>query len=432
MKAPNYELQAPNPEVQAPNPKHQASEKLQTTSSNQVNPNSGNQSSMFNVRCSMFDVSWIAALGSGLHRVLAALTILGCALGLLTQPASAASEEGFTAIFNGKDLTGWDGNPDLWSVKDGAINGETSEEHALKGNTFLIWTNGTVGDFELRCSFKITAKNTTGFANSGIQYRSKILDPKGWVVGGYQADMEAGKTYTGILYEERMRGILATRGEKVLLDKDCKKQVTGSVGSSDEIQAALKPGDWNEYVIIAQGNHLQQFINGKQTVDVTDECESKRATNGVLALQLHAGQPMKVEFRDLRLKTGAAGKQAAADPLTPFQGTWEIVSVQKDGSAVPQDDIAGMTVVISGSAYKLINKDNVSKGTFTLDSSKEPKQMDVRHNEDNDSQTMPAIYEVTADTLRVCYNPEGGTRPTSFSTKPDSGFLSVVYKRKAE
>jgi uncharacterized protein (TIGR03067 family) len=418
-------MKAPNPELQTPNPKHQAPEKLQTSSSNQLNSDSRNQSSMF-------DVSSRAASGFGLRYVFAALTILGCALGLLTQSASAASEEGFTPLFNGKDLAGWDGNPDLWSVKDGAINGETSEEHALKGNTFLIWTNGTVGDFELRCSFKITAKNTVGFANSGIQYRSKILDPKGWVVGGYQADMEAGKTYTGILYEERMRGILATRGEKVLLDKNCKKQVTGSVGSSDEIQAALKPGDWNEYVIIAQGNHLQQFINGKQTVDVTDECESKRATNGVLALQLHAGQPMKVEFRDLRLKTGTAGKQATADPLTPFQGTWEIVSVEKDGSAVPQDDIAGMTVVISGSAYKLINKDNVSKGTFTLDSSKEPKQMDVRHSEDNDSQTMPAIYEVTSDTLRVCYNPEGGTRPASFSTKPDSGFLSVVYKRKAE
>src|SRR5258707_1345037 len=261
----------------------------------------------------------------------------------------------------------------------------------------------------------------------------KRFRPKGWVVGGYQADMEAGKTYTGILYEERMRGILATRGEKVLLDKDCKKQVTGSVGSSDEIQAALKPSDWNEYVIIAQGNHLQQFINGKQTVDVTDDCESKRAMNGVLALQLHAGPPMKVQFRDLRLRAGSAAKEAAADPLAPFQGTWEIVSVEKDGSALPQDDIGGMTVMISGSAYKLINKDNVSKGTFSLDASKDPKQMDVHHqSESGDDQTMPAIYDVSSDTMRVCYNPEGGTRPTSFSTKPDSPFLAVVYKRKAE
>jgi uncharacterized protein (TIGR03067 family) len=230
-----------------------------------------------------------------------------------------------------------------------------------------------------------------------------------------------------------MRGILATRGEKVVLDKDCQKKVTGSVGNSDEIQAAIKQRDWNDYVIIAQGNHLQQFINGKQTIDVTDDCESKRSMNGVLALQLHAGPPMKVQFRDLRIKTGAAGKEASADPLAPLQGTWEIVSAEKDGSAVPQDDIAGMTVVISGSGYRLINKDNVSKGTFSLDASKDPKQMDVHHQSENgDDHEMAAIYDVTSDTLRVCYNPEGGSRPTSFSTKADSGFLSVVYKRKAE
>ena len=91
-----------------------------------------------------------------------------------------------------------------------------------------------------------------------------------------------------------------------------------------------------------------------------------------------------------------------------------------------------MTVVISGSAYRLINKDNVTKGTFTLDASKDPKQMDVHHSDDNSAPAMPAIYEATSDTLRVCYNPEGETRPVSFSTKADSGFLSVVYKKKAE
>jgi uncharacterized protein (TIGR03067 family) len=361
------------------------------------------------------------------------LTILTSTLLLVAKTAFAATEEGFTSIFNGKDLAGWDGNPALWSAKGGAIVGQTSKENPLKSNTFLIWTNGTPGDFELRCSFRIQPLNDKNFANSGIQYRSKVLDPKGWVVGGYQADMEAGKTYTGILYEERMRGILATRGEKVVLDKDCKKQVTGSLGSSDELQAAIKQGDWNDYVIIAQGNHLQQFINGKQTIDVTDDCESKRAMDGVIALQLHQGEPMKVEFRDLRLKSGSAAKEAAADPLAPLQGTWEIVSVEKEGSQLPQDDVAGMTVMIAGSAYKLINKDNVSKGTFTVDALKDPKQMDVHHQTENgDAPMMPAIYEITGDNFRVCYNPEGGERPKSFSTKPDSPFLSVVYKRKAD
>lgn len=210
----------------------------------------------------------------------------------------------FKSLFNGKDLTGWTGNPDLWSIKDGLVTGQTTEDHPAHGNTFLIWTNGTVGDFELRATYKIVANNQKGFGNSGIQYRSKILDTNNWVVGGYQADFEAGKTYSGILYEEKLgRGIMAGRGEKVVWNNDCKKEVTGSVGNSDEIQAAIKEGDWNEYVVIAKGNHLQHFINGRPTVDVTDECESKRATNGVLALQVHAGLPMTVQFKNIWIKT---------------------------------------------------------------------------------------------------------------------------------
>lgn len=212
------------------------------------------------------------------------------------------AEEGFLRIFNGRDLAGWEGNPKLWSVKDGAITGQTTAENPAKGNTFLIWTNGTVGDFELRCSFKLVPGDSKGFANSGIQYRSKVVDPANWVVGGYQADMEAGATYTGILYEERFRGIMAQRGEKVLWDKDNKKQVVGSVGDAAAIEASLKKGDWNDYVIIAKGDHLQQFVNGHQTIDVTDECEAKRAMSGVLALQLHAGPPMMAQFRNIRIK----------------------------------------------------------------------------------------------------------------------------------
>src|SRR6266545_3011774 len=183
---------------------------------------------------------------------------LGIALVCHTASVRAEdSESGFQRIFNGKNLTGWNGDAQLWSVKDGAITGQTTVEHPAKGNTFLIWTNGMVGDFELRCSFKIAPNNDQGFVNSGIQYRSKVLDEKNWVVGGYQADMEAGPTYTGILYDERGvaggRGIMAARGEKVMWDKDCKKQVTGSLGKSEELQAAIKPGDWNDYTVIAQG-----------------------------------------------------------------------------------------------------------------------------------------------------------------------------------
>jgi hypothetical protein len=234
------------------------------------------------------------------RNLLGALTV-GAAL--IAQTALVLSaEEGFVEIFNGKDLTGWEGNPKLWLVKDGAITGQTTAENPAKGNTFLIWTNGTVGDFELRCSFKLTPGDSKGFANSGVQYRSKVANPANWVVHGYQADMEAGPTYTGILYEEGGRGILAQRGEKVVIGPDGKKQVTGSVGDAAEIGAAMKKGDWNDYVIIVKGNHLQQFINGKQTIDVVDEEEAKRAMSGILALQLHAGPPMMAQFKDIRLK----------------------------------------------------------------------------------------------------------------------------------
>jgi 3-keto-disaccharide hydrolase len=226
---------------------------------------------------------------------------------LMAQATFAAEREtGFKSLFNGKDLSGWDGRPQHWSVKDGAITGRTTKEHPAQGNNFLIWTNGTVGDFELRCSYRITPNNNTGFANSGIQYRSK--DFGNFVVGGYQADMEAGNTYSGILYEERMRGILAERGQKVIIKADPndpkkhKIEVVGSVGNSAEIQAAIKKDGWNDYVIIAKGNHLQQFINGRQTIDVTDEQESKAAKTGILALQLHAGEPMTVQFKNIRLK----------------------------------------------------------------------------------------------------------------------------------
>ena len=199
-------------------------------------------------------------------------------------------------LFNGKDLTGWKGQPEFWSVKDGALTGQSTAENKVKENTFLIWQDGEVGDFELTLQYKIVG------GNSGIQYRSKVVKAEYSVVAGYQADFEAGKTYSGILYEEKGRGILATRGQKVVIKEGNKKEVTGEVGKSDEIQAAIKNEDWNEYKIVAKGGSLQHFINGKLTVDVTDET-AVGAKTGVLAFQLHAGPPMTVQFKNIVLKT---------------------------------------------------------------------------------------------------------------------------------
>jgi type 1 glutamine amidotransferase len=223
------------------------------------------------------------------------LAVFAAAALFWPSPVHAADEEaGFKSLFNGKDLSGWDGNSKFWSVKDGAITGQTTQENPTSGNTFLIWRDGTVDDFELRLQYKIVG------GNSGIQYRSKDLG--NWVVGGYQGDFEAGETYSGILYEERGRGILAQRGQKTEISPDGKVNVVGSLGDTKEIQAGIKKEDWNEYVILARGNELTHIINGRVTAEVTDNQPEKGAKSGILALQLHAGPAMTVQFKNIRIK----------------------------------------------------------------------------------------------------------------------------------
>ena len=216
---------------------------------------------------------------------------LVCALGAIT---AFGADDGFKPIFNGKDLKGWDGEPKIWSAKDGMIVGNTANV-TLKTNTFLVWRDGTVDDFVLRFKYRIVN------GNSGVQYRSKELTNIGkWVVGGYQADFEAGKTYSGILYEERMRGILAERGTKVVIDENGKKNVERFADSA-ELQSKIKHEDWNDYEVTAQGYHFVHKINGNVTIDVLDN-DVKHVASGILALQVHVGPAMTVEFKDIMLK----------------------------------------------------------------------------------------------------------------------------------
>jgi hypothetical protein len=198
------------------------------------------------------------------------------------------------SLFNGKDLTGWDANPEFWRVEDGCIVGQTTAEKPTKGNTFCIWRGGELDDFELLISFKIIG------GNSGIQYRSRDLGK--WVIAGYQADFEAGDGWGGTNYEEKGRGVLAKRGQKTTITAEGKVEVTGAVGEPAAIQAIIKKEEWNTYRIVARGNHLQQYINDTLTADVTDHHLDKRALAGLLALQLHAGPPMQVFFKDIQLK----------------------------------------------------------------------------------------------------------------------------------
>ena len=214
---------------------------------------------------------------------------------IATLPALVSAEPpaGFTSLFNGKSLDGWEGKEQFWSVKDGAITGQTTKENPTKGNTFIVW-KGEVSDFELRLKFKMVG------GNSGIQYRSKHLGD--FVISGYQADIDSTNRYIGILYEEKGRGILAQRGKKVKINADGSKENVGETATDEAILGALKKEDWNDYTVIAKGNHLIQKINGHTTVDVTDEQADKRAMKGLLALQLHAGPPMLIQFKDIYLK----------------------------------------------------------------------------------------------------------------------------------
>jgi hypothetical protein len=234
--------------------------------------------------------------------------ILIIALCTLTRSARADESE---SLFNGKDLTGWKGDPKLWSVRDQIIVGKTDGK--IPTNTFLIW-DGTAGDFELHAKFRMHG------GNSGIQYRSKWDRAAGnFVVAGYQADMDAENVHTGILYEERGRGILARRGESVVIMPNGDRYVTGSIGDAAELARVIKPAEWNDYVIVATGNKVTHTINGKPTIEVVDHQASKRALDGIIALQLHKGFDMEVEFKDIRLKRLPPGKILSPDetPIPP-------------------------------------------------------------------------------------------------------------------
>jgi hypothetical protein len=219
-------------------------------------------------------------------------------------PAAPPEPADMKPLFNGKDLSGWEGDMRLWSWQDGVVRGQTTAEKATKGNTFLIWRGGELADFELRLSFKIAG------GNSGVQYRAKHQDFKPgdenkWVIAGYQAEVEDTPGKVGFLYHEKGRGYLCNVGEKVEVGEDGKPKVVGKLGDKAEIGKTYKKSDWNDYVIIAKGNHIQHFLNGWQTVDIVDNDPNKdkgAAIKGLLALQIHAGPPMTVEFKNVRLK----------------------------------------------------------------------------------------------------------------------------------
>ena len=223
----------------------------------------------------------------------------GGAGGGLGGPILADDDKGFVSIFDGKTLTGWDGDPRFWRAENGTVVGESTPDKVVDVNTFLIWRAGTVKDFELKAEFRING------TNSGIQYRSKNMTEVGpWVVGGYQADMDFANMSPGQLGEERgRRNIMVRRGEMMRIDDTGVFKLLGTIGTPAEIGNSFVPNGWNSYHIIAKGNILIHILNGRVAMVAIDEQDSVRAREGIVALQMHVGQPFKVEYRNIRLRT---------------------------------------------------------------------------------------------------------------------------------
>jgi hypothetical protein len=204
----------------------------------------------------------------------------------------AEVEAGFVSMFNGKDLTGWEGKPGGWWVEDGTITSQSTEEKPCTKHHYLFWRGGRPADFELRLSYRIVG------GNSGIQIRSREVPD--WDTDGYQADLEAGAQWTGALFQHR-RGGVAMRGQKVVLDEDGGKTIT-AIGDPAELQQHVKPNDWNDYHIIARGPEVILKINGVVMSHAVDRDRKMACRSGVIALQMHPGPPMKVQFRNLRIR----------------------------------------------------------------------------------------------------------------------------------
>jgi len=211
----------------------------------------------------------------------------------------APDADGFIALFNGHDLAGWTGLADYWSVKDGTISGHQIKETSKQ--TFLVLSALTVRDFELHFRYRFASPE----GNSGIQFRSTVLDAQTYRVGGYQADFDAERQFDGTIYDEAgvaaNRGTMSNRGEKTMWDSENRRHVEPLGEDSSDLLAFIKVGDWNDAILVARGNHIAYSINGHIMTDLVDGSWAALQA-GRLALQLHQGFTMDVRFKDLRIK----------------------------------------------------------------------------------------------------------------------------------
>lgn len=219
-----------------------------------------------------------------------------CLACLLVSLTGAAAEEGFAPIFDGT-LKDWDGDPVYWKAENNTLIGEVTPDTLLKRNSFIIWRGGEVADFELKLEYRVSAAG-----NSGINYRSVDVPDVKWALAGYQHDIDGRDQWSGQNYEERGRTFLAYRGQSVVMKPGAKPELVRELGDRAELQKKILKEDWNQVHIIARGNLLQHHVNGTLMAEVRDEDPQKRAAKGLLGVQVHVGPPMKIEFRNIRLR----------------------------------------------------------------------------------------------------------------------------------
>jgi hypothetical protein len=212
-------------------------------------------------------------------------------------PMATNDESGFELVFDGKSLAGWVGDTNYWRVENGCLVGEITPDKLLKQNSFIVWKGGETRDFELKVEYRVSAAG-----NSGINYRSSMVTNGPWTMRGYQADIDGANKYTGQNYEEKGRTFLALRGQVTRIAEGKAPQIIGSLGGTNELVSVIKSNDWNEYHLIVSGNVMTHILNGRVMSVVIDEDAKNRTMEGMLGVQVHVGPPMKIEYRNFRLK----------------------------------------------------------------------------------------------------------------------------------
>ena len=201
-------------------------------------------------------------------------------------------------VFNGRDLKNWIYDPAYWRVENGILIGEVTPSTILKKNSFIIWNGTMPHDFELWVEYRVSADG-----NSGINYRSALVEGEQFALKGYQADIDGQGKWNGQNYEERGRQFLAKRGQQVVIEKDGKITVKASLGSEDSLQTFVRKEDWNEYHLVVNGDRMLHYINNVLMSEVIDLDEQHRSREGLLGVQVHVGPPMKIEYRNFRLRS---------------------------------------------------------------------------------------------------------------------------------